>query len=201
MRRLPWFVIALVLVGAYASAQSSPVISIKPKAFSASTPVAQSQVTGLTSALAGKASTGANSTITSLTGLTTPLSIAQGGTAATTAATARTALGTAASGANSDITSLTSLSTPLSIGQGGTGSTTVSGARTALGLTATTCTLNGGATPTCTATVPTGSICTCSYSSSTLPHIVTCALVSTTLTALGATTLDAGVVNITCVGP
>jgi archaellum component FlaF (FlaF/FlaG flagellin family) len=36
---------------------------------------------------------GANSDITSLSGLTTPLSLAQGGTAATTAATARTSLG------------------------------------------------------------------------------------------------------------
>lgn len=93
MRRLPWFVLvlALVLVAGYAVAD--PVINIKPKAFSASTPVTQSQVTGLTAALAGKASTGANSTITSLSGLTTPLSVAQGGTAGTTAATARTALG------------------------------------------------------------------------------------------------------------
>lgn len=52
---------------------------------------------------------GANSSITSLTGLTTPLSVAQGGTAGATAADARTALGAAKSGANSDITSLTAL--------------------------------------------------------------------------------------------
>jgi len=51
-----------------------------------------------TSAIATKAEAGANSTITSLSGLTTALSIAQGGTASTTAAAARTALGTAASG-------------------------------------------------------------------------------------------------------
>ena len=43
--------------------------------------------------IAGLAASGANSDITSLTGLTTALSVAQGGTAATTAAGARTALG------------------------------------------------------------------------------------------------------------
>lgn len=41
----------------------------------------------------GAAKSGANSDITSLTGLTTPLSVAQGGTAANTAAAARTSLG------------------------------------------------------------------------------------------------------------
>ena len=55
------------------------------------------------------ASSGANSDITSLSGLTTPLSVAQGGTAATTSSAARTSLGAAASGANSDITSLTAV--------------------------------------------------------------------------------------------
>ena len=49
------------------------------------------------------------------------LNIANGGTGATTAAGARTALGAAASGANSDITSLSGLNTPLSPAQGGTG--------------------------------------------------------------------------------
>lgn len=43
--------------------------------------------------LNAKASSGANSDITSLSSLSTPLSIAQGGTAASTAATARTSLG------------------------------------------------------------------------------------------------------------
>jgi len=51
---------------------------------------------------------GANSDITSLSGLSTPLSISQGGTGAATAALARTALGAAASGANTDIISLSS---------------------------------------------------------------------------------------------
>ena len=70
--------------------------------------------TGFTTA---KAAAGANSDITSLTGLTTPLSVAQGGTgAASNAATAY-----ALKGANADITSLTGLTTPLSMAQGGTG--------------------------------------------------------------------------------
>jgi hypothetical protein len=62
---------------------------------------------------------GANSDITSLSGLTTALSILQGGTGATTAAAAPFAL----KGANSDITSLSGLTTPLSVAQGGTGLT------------------------------------------------------------------------------
>jgi hypothetical protein len=52
------------------------------------------------------AASGANSDITSITGLTTPLTVAQGGTGSTTASGARTNLSAAASGANSDITSL-----------------------------------------------------------------------------------------------
>ncbi len=50
-----------------------------------------------------------------------PLSVAQGGTGGTTAASARSGIGAAASGANGDITSLSGLSTPLSTAQGGTG--------------------------------------------------------------------------------
>jgi len=57
----------------------------------------------------GVAESGANSTITSLTGLTTPLSISQGGTDAGTSPAARTALGAAVVGANDDITSLEAL--------------------------------------------------------------------------------------------
>ena len=67
------------------------------------------------------AASGANGDITSLTGLTTALSIGQGGTGATTAGGARTAISAASSGANGDITSLTGLTTPLSAAQGGTG--------------------------------------------------------------------------------
>ena len=54
----------------------------------------------------GGAAAGANSDITSITGLTTALTVAQGGTGATTAGGARTNLSAAESGANSDITAL-----------------------------------------------------------------------------------------------
>lgn len=50
-----------------------------------------------------------------------PLAVADGGTGASTAAGARTNLGSAASGANSDITSLSGLSTALTVAQGGSG--------------------------------------------------------------------------------
>jgi hypothetical protein len=52
------------------------------------------------------------------------LPIANGGTNATSAGAARTALGAAASGANSDITSITGLTTDLTVAQGGTGAGT-----------------------------------------------------------------------------
>ena len=51
--------------------------------------ISESQVTNLASDLGNKAANGANADITSLSGLTTPLSISQGGTGATTAAAAR----------------------------------------------------------------------------------------------------------------
>lgn len=82
-------------------------------------------------------------------GVGLPLAIAQGGTGATSASTARVnlggssvgiavftaadalagrvAIGAAASGANSDITSLSGLTTPLSVPQGGTGVGTITG--------------------------------------------------------------------------
>lgn len=78
------------------------------------------------------AAKGSNSDITSLHGITTPLSVAQGGTAGNTASAARASLSAAVLGANSDITSLTGLSTPLSIAQGGTAGGSASAARTAL---------------------------------------------------------------------
>jgi len=68
-----------------------------------------------------------------LTGLTAPIAIVDGGTGATTAATARSNLGAAASGVNSDITGLTGLVTPIAILQGGTGAVTASAARANLG--------------------------------------------------------------------
>jgi|TARA_R110000751_G_scaffold33275_4_gene82980 hypothetical protein len=52
------------------------------------------------------------------------LAVTSGGTGATSAGAARTALGTAAAGANSDITSLTGLTTALTVAQGGTGAAT-----------------------------------------------------------------------------
>lgn len=76
----------------------------------------------INNATANKAAKGANTDITSLSGLTTALSVSQGGTGAKTVVDARTALSAAKSGANSDITSLTGLTTPLSTAQGGTGS-------------------------------------------------------------------------------
>jgi hypothetical protein len=88
----------------------------------------------LVTAVASKVDDGANSTITSLSGLTTPLSLGQGGVGSSTAAGARTNLGAAEVGANSTITSLSGLTTPLSLGQGGVGSSTAAGARTNLGL-------------------------------------------------------------------
>ena len=79
------------------------------------------------------AESGANTSITSLGGLTTPITIGQGGTGQTTAALARAALGAAETGANSSITSLTGLTTPLPINEGGTGQITAALARAALG--------------------------------------------------------------------
>ena len=80
-----------------------------------------------------KAASGANNDITSLSGLTTDLSLAQGGTGASTAAAARTNLGAAASGSNTDITSLGGLTTPLSVAQGGIGATTLSANKVLVG--------------------------------------------------------------------
>jgi hypothetical protein len=62
-------------------------------------------------------------TVTGITDIT----VADGGTGASTAANARTNLSAAASGANSDITSLTGLTTALTVAQGGTGVTTSTG--------------------------------------------------------------------------
>jgi len=53
----------------------------------------QAQATAISSSVEGKAASGANNDITSLSGLTTALSISQGGTGGTTQAGARTGLG------------------------------------------------------------------------------------------------------------
>lgn len=65
----------------------------------------------------------ANISINSLN-VASPLSVALGGSNATTASAARVNLGAATRGDNSDITSLNGLTTPLSIDQGGTGAST-----------------------------------------------------------------------------
>lgn len=59
---------------------------------------------------------GANADITSLSSLSTPLSIVQGGTAGNSAGTARAALAAAVNGANNDITSLTAIQHIVSAG-------------------------------------------------------------------------------------
>jgi hypothetical protein len=77
-----------------------------------------------------------------ISGLITPLAVADGGTGATTAASARTNLGLGtiavqnANSANITITggTIQSLSSPLGIAQGGTSATTAATARAALGL-------------------------------------------------------------------
>lgn len=62
---------------------------------------------------------GANNDITSLSGLTTALSISQGGTGDKTASGARVNLGAAASGNNSDINRMTAIDAPLTTSLGG----------------------------------------------------------------------------------
>jgi hypothetical protein len=85
-------------------------------------------------------------------GLTTHVSgtlpLANGGTAATTATSARANLGAAASGINSDINSLTGLTTPLSVSQGGSGASSLSGYLKG----------NGGSAFTTVATIPAADI-------------------------------------------
>ncbi|MBI3319307.1 MAG: hypothetical protein HYZ89_01795 [Candidatus Omnitrophica bacterium] len=86
-------------------------------------------ITGVT---AGTGLTGGGSSGSVTVSLATPVSVANGGTGATSADAARSALGAAAAGANSDITALSGLTTALSVTQGGTGATTAGSARTAL---------------------------------------------------------------------
>ena len=75
------------------------------------------------------AKSGVNSDITALNGLTTALTVQQGGTGATSANNARANLFAAQSGANTDITSISGLTTALSVPQGGTGATSAKEAR------------------------------------------------------------------------
>ena len=64
-------------------------------------------------------------TFTSGVSLGVDLPVSEGGTGASTAATARSNLVAAGSGSNTDITALSGLTTPLSAGQGGTGATSL----------------------------------------------------------------------------
>lgn len=91
-------------------------------------------VQAINTALAGKAGAGANFDITALNSLTTPITLAQGGTGASNATGARAAISAAKSGDNGDITALSGLTTALSVAQGGTGATTGAAARLNLGL-------------------------------------------------------------------
>ena len=87
---------------------------------------------------------GGNLTVTGTTTLTTALPVASGGTGATTASNARTALSAAKSGANSDITSITGLTTPLTTAQGGTGTASTTFANLTTNVTGTLPVANGG---------------------------------------------------------
>ena len=73
--------------------------------------------------IASRALSGANTDLTSIGGLTTALSLAQGGTGAISVAAGPFA----AKGTNTDITSLGGITTPLSVSQGGTGKSTLTG--------------------------------------------------------------------------
>lgn len=62
------------------------------------------------------------------------------------------------------------------------------------------CVLNGDVvTPTCTATVPTGSGCACTHTSASIARAISCSVSGTTMTAVSAITLDSGTVSAVCV--
>ncbi|MDO8584557.1 MAG: hypothetical protein Q7R85_00355, partial [bacterium] len=78
-------------------------------------------ITGVT---AGTGLTGGGVSGTVTLNLSTPVTVANGGTSGSNALTARANLGAAASGANSDITSIAGLTAPLAATQGGTAQST-----------------------------------------------------------------------------
>ena len=88
---------------------ASPALAQAPVALQNTNNLSDCSVLATCRANIGAAASGANSDITSLTGLTTPLPLSEGGLGATTPAGDRTAIGAAASGANSDITSLSAV--------------------------------------------------------------------------------------------
>jgi len=145
---------------------------------------------GIANAAAGRAAlnaaaSGINGDITSLTGLTTALSVAQGGTGATTSSAARAALAAAASGANTDITSITgsaaTLTTSRSISATGDATWTVS--------------FNGSANATAAITLAASGVSAGTYGSVTVSAkgLVTAASVATPIAngGTGATTAGA----------
>lgn len=83
--------------------------------------IAASSPTAVSSFSAGSTGLTPNTATTGAVTLAGTLNVANGGTGATTAGAARTALSAAASGANTDITSLGGLTTALTATQGGTG--------------------------------------------------------------------------------
>jgi hypothetical protein len=123
---------------------------------SASAAIAQSKISGLSASISGKAASGANSDITSLSALSTPLSIAQGGVGANTLPTgilkgAGTGAITAVTAPSGTIVGTTDTQTLTNKSiSGGQITSAVASATTAAGLSSatTTITVSGATAPT-----------------------------------------------------